>query len=474
MNDNETIRTGTKKVVITVFTQAVILGLSFITGFILPKIMGPEEFGYWQIYLFYLGYLNLFGLGLNDGIGLFYGGYEYERLPFQRIRAAMRVFFIYLIVVTAAFFTIISFTRDPARQEIYQVLALSVPSICLQCIVLTVFLSVGKTGVYNVINLLLKVLATATYVLLLLFKMSRSQDVMLADFGVRIFVTVICLVLGRRFLFGKAEPIGIGLQEFGEKCRYGLNITFALIAASFMPVAGRTIVEWNESAYVYGQYAFAMSILHIIVTFTSTAGTVIFPFLKRLSEEKLPEYYKKFSFICSSLIYIAWFAYIPVVWIVRYFMKEYIPVLSYLHILLAMCLPLGRSQLLLTSYFKAYRMEKAYLMFNIVGVAAMLVTTAGAYYLFSSVFAVAVSTTVVMTVWCFCAELYLYAKVGGHIAWRDKIIEIVMMIFFIIGGSLKSIGLFALVYGAAFVVLLLVDRKRYMELLRSRKGNAEE
>ena len=41
MNDNETIRTGTKKVVITVFTQAVILALSFITGFILPKIMGP-------------------------------------------------------------------------------------------------------------------------------------------------------------------------------------------------------------------------------------------------------------------------------------------------------------------------------------------------------------------------------------------------------------------------------------------------
>lgn len=101
---------------------------------------------------------------------------------------------------------------------------------------------------------------------------------MLADFGVRIFVTVICLVLGRRFLFGKAEPIRIGLREFWEKCRYGLNITFALIAASFMPVAGRTIVEWNESAYVYGQYAFAMSILHIIVTFTSTAGTVIFPF----------------------------------------------------------------------------------------------------------------------------------------------------------------------------------------------------
>ena len=138
-------------------------------------------------------------MGLNDGIGLFYGGYEYERLPFQRIRASMRVFFIYLIIVTVALFAAVSFARDPTRQEIYQVLALSVPSICLQCIVLTVFLSVGKTGVYNVVNLLLKVLATVAYVLLLSFHLSRSEDVMLADFGVRIFVTEFVLYSGGGF-----------------------------------------------------------------------------------------------------------------------------------------------------------------------------------------------------------------------------------------------------------------------------------
>lgn len=469
MNDNETIRTGTKKVVITIFTQAVILGLSFVTGFILPKIMGPEEFGYWQIYLFYLGYLNLFGLGLNDGIGLFYGGYEYERLPFRRIRASMRVFFVYLLTVTATLFIIVSFTSDPARQEIYRVLALSVPSVSLQCIVLTVFLSVGKTGVYNVINLLLKMLATVVYVLLLFFGLSRSKDVMFADFGVRIFVTLICIVLGRRFLFGKVEPIKIGFREFGEKSRYGLNITFAVIAASFMPVAGRTIIEWNESAYVYGQYAFAMSILHIIITFTSTAGTVIFPFLKRLSEEKLLVYYNKFSFICSSLIYVAWFAYIPIVWIIRYFMREYLPVLSYLHILLAMCLPLGRSQLLLTSYFKAYRMEKAYFALNLAGVAVMLAITTGTYFIFHSVIAVAISTTITMTIWSLGAELYLYYKVGGRLPWKDKLIEFIMMILFIAGGSASSVKNFIFIYGSAFMGLFLIYRKRYIHMVKNRK-----
>ena len=58
---------------------------------------------------------------------------------------------------------------------------------------------------YNVVNLLLKVLATVAYVLLLSFHLSRSEDVMLADFGVRIFVTVICLVLGRRFFIWKGR-----------------------------------------------------------------------------------------------------------------------------------------------------------------------------------------------------------------------------------------------------------------------------
>ncbi len=32
--------------------------------------MGTEQFGYWQIYYFYLNYINLITFGYNDGLVL--------------------------------------------------------------------------------------------------------------------------------------------------------------------------------------------------------------------------------------------------------------------------------------------------------------------------------------------------------------------------------------------------------------------
>ena len=56
-------RTNIKKLLITCFVQGFILLLSVLSGFVLPEKMGPTNYGYWQVYLFYLAYLNIFGLG---------------------------------------------------------------------------------------------------------------------------------------------------------------------------------------------------------------------------------------------------------------------------------------------------------------------------------------------------------------------------------------------------------------------------
>ena len=128
---------GPKKVVITVFTQAVIFSFClFITGFYLAKkFMGPEEFGYWQILSILSRLFKFIWLGpqrWNRPVLL--ADMSMRGCRFQRIRASMRVFFILSDhCYSSTFLLPFLFARDPTRQEIYQVLALSVPSICLQC-----------------------------------------------------------------------------------------------------------------------------------------------------------------------------------------------------------------------------------------------------------------------------------------------------------------------------------------------------
>lgn len=469
MNDNSNFNSSIKKIVSTVFVQALILAMSVITGFILPVKMGPEMFGYWQVYAFYLAYLNILGLGFNDGIALFYGGYDFEKLPFQRIRSAVRIFLIYLAAVTCLLFFIFSQLSNNTDREIYQLLTLNIPLFCLQCVVLTVFLSVNRTGVYNIVNLLSKLFAVLFYLILIFKGITSSAPMMYSDLLARFLITLLCIFLGRKILFGKADHIKYGIIEFREKSKSGINITLAIIASNFIPLVGRVIIEWNETKASYGLYSFAMSLLIIIVAFTSTAGTVVFPIIKRLQKEKLPDYYLKFSFICDALIYIALLSYIPLLFIIKHFMIDYIPVLEYVYILLAMCLPLGKMQLLVVAYYKAFRFEKAFFAANGIGVIAMLGFTALSYQIFKSVIAVAICTTVVLTLWTFFTERFLIKKMGCGFSLKSMVIQISMMLIFIFAGSFQNIFWFAGIYGSALIVYFSFHFKKIGAIIKQMK-----
>ncbi len=58
-----------------VFVQGVTLGVGILKSFILPILLGVIGFGYWQIYLLYVGFVGLFALGFNDVVYLKYGRY---------------------------------------------------------------------------------------------------------------------------------------------------------------------------------------------------------------------------------------------------------------------------------------------------------------------------------------------------------------------------------------------------------------
>ena len=466
-----------KKLLLTVVSQGLVLGLSVITGFLLPKMMGPENFGYWQVYLFYLAYLNLFGFGFNDGIALFYGGYYYEDLPFTRLRASMKAVYLYQAVITAVGIAgVYLLCGAGTYRAIYLALMINVPITCLQCIILTTFLSVGRTEAYNIINLVLKALSVG-FCLTLLFGGYRTPvPMILADTAARVIITVVCFVMGRRFLFGKSDTLKEGVAEVVEKSKAGVLITVATIASMLMPVLGRTIVERNEPIAAYGIYSFAMSLLTIILSFANVLGTVIFPILKRMDEEEMTNSYTRFSTVCNAFVSCALFLYVVLTFIVRYWMTQYLPALDYLHYLLAMCLPLARAQLLITPYYKAKRYEKQLFYANVLGVGAMFAVLLGAYFIFHSITAVAVGTMVVLTVWTFCAERYLNRGAQRRQMIRQTAGQVAVMACFCVAGSMTSIGLFAGIYAVTVAAYFVWMRKDIAALVRMylKKDTVEE
>ena len=53
---------------------------SILVGFLLPKIIGVTNYGYYKTFTLYATYIGLFQIGIVDGIYLKYGGKTYDEL----------------------------------------------------------------------------------------------------------------------------------------------------------------------------------------------------------------------------------------------------------------------------------------------------------------------------------------------------------------------------------------------------------
>ena len=72
--------------------------LSLISGvlvaFLLPKIIGLSDYGYYKTFTLYATYVGLFHFGIEDGIYLIYGGKDYEELNKIDFRFYTRFLFV--------------------------------------------------------------------------------------------------------------------------------------------------------------------------------------------------------------------------------------------------------------------------------------------------------------------------------------------------------------------------------------------
>ena len=64
----------------TLTSNLISLIVSSLVVIVVPRLIGIEEYGYWQLYLFYSSYVGFLQFGWTDGIYLRYGGVKYGDL----------------------------------------------------------------------------------------------------------------------------------------------------------------------------------------------------------------------------------------------------------------------------------------------------------------------------------------------------------------------------------------------------------
>lgn len=85
---NNRIKIFIKNLLYAFVAQGLSFILSALMSIIVPKVLSVNDFGYWQLFIFYTSYVGFFHFGFNDGIYLLNGGKNYDELNYNEIGAS--------------------------------------------------------------------------------------------------------------------------------------------------------------------------------------------------------------------------------------------------------------------------------------------------------------------------------------------------------------------------------------------------
>lgn len=346
-------------------------GFSFIcsvlTTLFVPKILGVEDFAYWQLFVFYASYVSFFQLGLNDGVYLRHGGESRDVINKGLIRGEMNVGLCYqavAAVIIAAYGLLCE--QDWGRSLVILASAIFLLLSNTTYFISYVFQAMNETRVASYSTIVNR----GTYIVPLLTCIFLQVD----NFFVYVCFYLVsqaaslayCLWKGREFLHAKLPAFRAAVCETFTSMKVGIVLTIANITGSFIVGISRFIIDsiWGLSAF--GEVSLSLAIVNFALTFISQVAMVLFPALRTIGSDRAREFYVQIRDGLAVVLPFAMLLYVPLRALVGLWLPQYAESLIYLVFLFPVCLFEAQSNLTVITFLKVRSELKMLLVINIV------------------------------------------------------------------------------------------------------------
>ena len=455
-----------KNLILSISAQAISVLVSFVMGFIVPKFIDELQYSYWQTYLLYVGYVGILHFGLIDGLVLRYSQYDYDELDKPRMRSQFQLLLTFHATLTIISCIIAACFFDIITKEIIILVACGIVTKNVYTYTSYTIQITNRISKYVVLVISQRVSYAVIVIILLLSGVNDFYWYCIADLLGDVVSISFGACFNRGLYFGKGLPFKECFKEAWVNISAGIILTIAYYASTLLVGGAKMMIQWRWDTLVFGQVSFSFSVSNIFLTFVGAISVVLFPSLKRMDEEDLPDVYTKIRNAISPILFFAMILYFPGCWILEKWLPNYTDSLVYLGILLPIIIFSSKVNLLTNNYLKAYRKEKLMLVINVASVAVgMAVFAIGAYVLNSLDFVLYALVAVIM-LRSIVSEIVVTRIIKKNIT-LDFIIELVMTIIFIAAVRYLSRWWACLVYAIALVVYAIIYRKSIVALFHT-------
>lgn len=444
--------------------------ISTIVILVVPKLIGVKEYGYWQLFMFYSGYLGLLPLGWLDGIYLRYGGERYERLNKSLFNSQFILLMIMQSIFAAIIIIVAVIINDKQYSFILYALALFLLIYIAQSFCKFVLQITNRIREYSEVTILANVIYVVTVISLIVVNV-RDFRLLIISFIFGNFVALLYAMFVLKDLFFQHydNKQFLSLSEAATNIRVGSQLLMANVAAMLIIGVVRMGIQHGWGVEIFGKVSLTLSISNLLMVFINAISLIIFPRLKRIDPDKVNGFYSVIRDILMPLIFFGMLIYFPMSYFIPLWLPKYDSALIYMSVLFPMVAYQSKFEILSNTFMKVLRMERQLLLVNIATLIISILLTVISIYVLHNLTATVFVIIIVMAIRSTISELYVKNKL--HVKFSSEmLLETVMVVFFILLSWYLSTFEAMIGYMVILALYLLIKKNDIIRAVKSVKA----
>jgi O-antigen/teichoic acid export membrane protein len=467
---NSSVKKLIKNYSFSLTSNLVSLLISTIVIAVVPKMIGVTEYGYFQLFLFYTGYVGFFHFGWCDGIYLRYGGQYYEELDKKKMSAQFWSLCLFELVLTSIMSGII-FILNPEDDKGF-ILFLSAFSILfvIPKTMLSYLLQLSnRIKEYSVVTVVEKAVYCVMVIAVLVLGFRDYKLLICADLVGKLAALLIGVIYCRDIVFSKMESWREAFSETIQNISVGSKLMIANIAGMLILGIVRWAIEDHWSIEIFGKVSLSISVSNMMLVFISAVGIVLFPMLKRYDGDKLYALYETLRDCLMIPFFALLIFYYPIKTILTLWLPSYEESFRYMALLFPICIFESKMSMLINTYMKALRQENKLLLVNAVTTGLSLILTWITVYLLDILELAVLTILLLFAFRCILCEKFLSQTIEAHVG-KDIIAEVILAAIFVAATWLLNSWISCVIYAGAYGLYLVFKRKDLIALCKKIKG----
>lgn len=448
-----------KKMSYAISSNLISFIVSALVVLIIPKLIGVEEYGYWQLYIFYSSYVGFLHFGWNDGIYLRFGGEEYKNLN-------KRLFFSQFIQLSATqisigifiWFGSTLFVTDLNRDFIIKMVSIVTILMNTRYMLFFILQATNRIKEYARLTMLDRIVYIFLVIIFLLFGVRNYKLLIFADLVGKFISLFFAMLTCKNIVFNKVNIFYLTISETIENINVGIKLMFANIASMLIIGVVRFGIESTWDVATFGKVSLTLSISNMMMIFINAVGIIMFPILRRTNQDKLASVYSNMRDFLMVLLLGILLMYYPIKSVITSWLPQYADSLLYMALVFPMFLYEGKMALLINTYLKTLRKEKVMLRINLISMCISIVMTVISTQIVKNLDIAILNIVILLALRSALAESYL-AKELNITVKKDILLEVLMTSVFIFTGWFVNSWITMFLYGLAYILYLLIKRK---------------